>query len=355
MYASQLPQRAEPPFWLPLLAGLPITLCMVVMALPELGRGHSAAYRALYLCAYVVWIVPLCLIQRHLWRQRAAWWKAVLVLLVLTYVLSLINNAIGLYMAVTWKQVPGYQPAFIFRGLDGCWLALIAFCAIHAVVAYYTELQASQARAESAISHARDAELRALRYQLQPHFLFNTLNAISTLVASGENRDANRMIARLADFLRATLEGNERSHEVALADELALMEAYLDVEKARLGRRLVVRTQVGPDVLGAMVPYLLLQPLVENAIRHGIAQRTAPGRLDLTVSRQSGRLRMDVANDGSTDETLDVAHRSPAIGLSNVRKRLENLYPNDHAIDAGPRPDGGYAVHIDVPYREATV
>lgn len=353
MYASHLPPRAEPPFWLPLLAGLPITLCMVVMALPELGRGHSAAYRALYLGAYVVWIVPLCLIQRRLWRQRVTWWKAALVLLALTYLLSLINNAIALYMAVAWKQVPSYQPAFIFRGLDGCWLALIAFCAIHAVVAYYTELQVSQARAESAISLARDAELRALRYQLQPHFLFNTLNAISTLVASGENRDANRMIARLADFLRATLEGNERSHEVALADELALMEAYLDVEKARLGRRLVIRTQVGPDVLGAMVPYLLLQPLVENAIRHGIAQRTEPGRLELTVSREAGRLRMDVANDGSTDETVDGAHRSSAIGLSNVRKRLENLYPDDHAIDAGHRPDGGYAVHIDIPYREA--
>lgn len=352
MYASHLPHRAaEPPIWLPFLAGLPITLCMIVMALPELGRGHSAAYRALYLAAYVVWTVPLSLFQRHLWRRRVAWWKAALILLLVTYVLSLINNAIALSMAVAWKQVPSYQPAFIFRGLDGCWLALISFCAIHAVVAYYTALQASQARVESALSHARDAELRALRYQLQPHFLFNTLNAISTLVASGQNRDANRMIARLADFLRATLHGGE-THEVALADELALMEAYLDVEKARLGHRLVVRTQVGPDVLGARVPYLLLQPLVENAIRHGIAQRALPGRLELAVLRQSGRLHLEVANDGGHAEPIAAPGRSTAIGLGNVRKRLENLYPGDHSIRAGHRPDGGYLVQIDLPYQE---
>lgn len=344
----------SPPLWLPILAGLPITFCMVVMALPDLGRAHSAAYRALYLAAYVIWSLPLTLLQRKLWRRRVSWWKAAIILLAVTYVLSLINNAIALFMAVGWGQVPAYRLRMIFSGLDGCWLALIAFCAIHAVVAYYTELRYSQERAERAISHARDAELRALRYQLHPHFLFNTLNAISALVASQRNREANRMIARLGDFLRATLESSA-AHEVALADELALTEAYLDVEKARLGERLRVRLHLGPDLMGALVPYLLLQPLVENAIRHGIAPRTEPGWLDIQAFRKDGWLCLRVINEGCRPEDSEksgTAGHSSAIGLRNVRARLENLYPDSHRFESKAGEDGCYTVIIDIPFRE---
>ena len=345
----------SPPLWLPILAGLPITLCMVVMALPDLGRAHSAAYRALYLAAYVVWSLPLTLLQRRLWRQRVSWWKAAAILLVVTYLLSLINNAIALYMAVGWGQVPAYRLGMIFSGLDGCWLALIAFCAIHAVVAYYTELRYSQERAERAISHARDAELRALRYQLHPHFLFNTLNAISALVASQRNREANRMIARLGDFLRATLESSA-AHEVSLADELALTEAYLDVERARLGERLRVRLHLGPELMGAQVPHFLLQPLVENAIRHGIAPRTEQGCLDIQAFRNGSWLCLRVANEGcrpqASETSAGTAH-SLAIGLRNVRERLENLYPGGHRFESEAREDGHYTVIIDIPFHEA--
>lgn len=345
---------ASPPLWLPIVAGLPITLCMVVMALPDLGRAHSAAYRALYLAAYVVWSLPLTLLQRRLWRQRVSWWKTATVLLVVTYLLSLINNAIALSMAVGWGQVPAYRLRMIFSGLDGCWLALIAFCAIHAVVAYYTELRYAQERTERALWHARDAELRALRYQLHPHFLFNTLNAISALVAGQRNREANRMIARLGDFLRATLESSV-AHEVALADELALTEAYLDVEKARLGERLRVRLHLGPELMGAMVPYLLLQPLVENAIRHGIAPRNTPGCLDIQASRHGDRLCLRIANEGCRPEdweNSDGASHSLAIGLRNVRERLENLYPGNHRFASEACEDGHYTVTIDIPFRE---
>ncbi len=322
---------------------------MVVMGLPDLGRGHSWAYRALFLGAYVVWSLPLALLQRRLWQRRVPWWKAAPVLLAVTYVLSLVNNAIALHMAVGWGQVPAWRIGMVFSQLDGCWLALIAFCAIHAVVAYYTELRQAQERLSRAVLDVRDAELRALRYQLNPHFLFNSLNAISALVASERNREANRMIARLGDFLRATLEGGS-AHEVALADELALTETYLDVEKARLGNRLVVKLQIGPDVMGAQVPYLLLQPLVENAIRHGIAMRHAPGRLDLQVFREQDRLCLVLANEGQAG-AAEAVHPS-AVGLRNVRERLANLYPGDHGFDTEAREDGGYVVRIAIPFRE---
>jgi two-component system sensor histidine kinase AlgZ len=345
---------STPSFWLPVLAGLPITLCMVVMGLPDIGNGHSAAFRALYTGAYIVWVIPLSVIQRRMWRTRVAWWKAALVLLGITYAMSVLNNAIALHMAVGWHLVPSYQPMMLLRGLDGCWLALIAYCAIHAVVAYYTELRQAQERTAQAISHARDAELRALRYQLNPHFLFNTLNAISALVAKQQNREANRMIARLGDFLRATLD-SDGAHEVTLAEELSLTETYLDVEKARLGDRLVIRLQVGPEVMSAMVPYLLLQPLVENAIRHGISMRREPGKLELGAHRQGDMLSLCVTNEGQpATERIDQPGTSLTVGLNNVRARLATLYPGAHQLRTKAGEDGGFLVAIDIPFREKT-
>lgn len=348
-------RRAEPPFWVPLLAGLPIGLCMVVLALPALGNSHAMAYRTLYLAAYLIWCIPLTAIQRALWRHRTPGWIFVLVLLSVTYVLSVANNALGAAMAVAagWESSSSFEWTEMFGGIDDCWLALIAFCAIHAVVAYYAELKHEQLRRAEAVSLARDAELRALRYQLHPHFLFNALNAISSLVANGRNREARHMIARLGDFLRATLDGTE-SHEVALADEIALTETYLAIEKARLGDRLQLKWNVGPDVLAVSVPYLLLQPLVENAIRHGIALRSQPGKLDIGLSRHGNRLHVRVRNDGMPLATTpaDDAQRPSLLGLRNVSERLAKLYPGEHAMTTHVDDDGSYQVDIELPFRE---
>lgn len=350
-------RRAEPPFWLPLLAGLPIGLCMVILALPALGNSHAMAYRVLYLAAYLIWCIPLTAIQRALWRRRTAAWVFVLVLLAATYVLSLANNALGMAMAVAtgWESSSSFAWADMFGGIDDCWLALIAFCAIHAVVAYYAELKHEQVRRAEAMSLARDAELRALRYQLHPHFLFNALNAISSLVANGRHGDARHMIARLGDFLRATLDGTD-SHEVALADEIALTETYLAIEKARLGDRLQLKWNVGPDVLAVSVPYLLLQPLVENAIRHGIALRSQPGKLDIVLSRHGDRLRVQVRNDGVPSPELpgNETQRPSMLGLRNVSERLAKLYPGEHAMATRADDDGSYQVDIELPFREST-
>lgn len=353
--AVDVEARAAPPFWLPLLAGLPISLCLIVMALPVLGHGHATAYRALYLLAYLAWTIPLTAVQRALWRRRTPWWAMALALLMTTYAMSLANNVLGVAMAVAagWGMSPDFEWSRIFRGLEGCWLALIAFCAIHAVVAYYAELKQEQARRQQAVSLARDAELRALRYQLRPHFLFNTLNAISALVADGRNREARHMIARLGDFLRATLDGAE-DHEVALADEIALTESYLEIEKARLGERLSLKWHIGPDLLRARVPYLLLQPLVENAIHHGIAQRSEPGRLEIHLSREGDQLQLRLGNDmaAPTGSSAGTAQRAGAVGLRNISERLAKLYPGAHAFHAGSREDGGFEVRLRLPFHE---
>jgi LytS/YehU family sensor histidine kinase len=153
------------------------------------------------------------------------------------------------------------------------------------------------------------------------------------------------MLACLSDFLRATLAHDGR-HEHSLAEELALLDAYLDIEKARLGERLRLTMKVGPDVLDSVVPYLMLQPLVENAIRHGIAPLAAPGCLDVFVARAGARLRVDVRNDGRPP-----AQAGRGIGLANVRDRLRHLYGDEQQVDAGWHADGRFAVRIALPLR----
>ncbi|WP_430392244.1 sensor histidine kinase [Dyella sp. 20L07] len=345
-------QPAGLPLRVSLLTSLPIALCMGVMALPELGHAYAGAYRAFYASCYLFWIVPLSLIQRAMWRRGVPARLSISVLLLATYIPSVINNAVAQAAAVHWKLVPGYEFRRIFAGLDGCWLALIAFCAIHSLLHHYDALQHARRREAEASALAREAELRALQYQLNPHFLFNTLNSISALVADGHGSDATRMIARLGDLLRATLERSD-TREVTVAEELSLTEHYLDIEKARLGHRLQVNMRVGPGVLQALMPPLLLQPLVENAIRHGIAPRTEGGVVSLHLEREQDLLTIDLRNDGVLPSEGDRPQRSTAIGLSNVRQRLMTLYPDNHALDVTVSPDGGCVVRIRLPFRLA--
>eukprot|EP01034_Spumella_vulgaris_P042529 gene42529-52743_t len=180
-----------------------------------------------------------------MWRREWPWLRMALMLLASSYVMSILNAVLGQRLAISLGQETGYRWTDIARGLDGCWLALIAFCAAHAVAGYYLSLQRLHLHLAQAQGAARDAELRALRLQVNPHFLFNSLNAISALVSAQSNREANRMLGCLADFLRTTLAHDGR-HEHSLADELALLDAYLAVEKARLGERLCLTTKAAP-------------------------------------------------------------------------------------------------------------
>lgn len=326
------------------LAGLPLLGCMLVMGLPSLADAQSLVFRLFYTLAYLAWIVPLGWLQRWLWRRGAGWWTMAAVLLPVSYAMSVFNAFIALRYLASEQMRSHFRWIWIFTGLDGCWLALIAFCGIQAMVLHRMALRAEGERLRRAAQAARDAELRALRYQLQPHFLFNTLNAISSLVSDDRKRDATRMIARLGDFLRTTLE-ETRGHEVTVADELAFTSAYLDIEKARLGERLLVDVHTGPGVLDALVPCLLLQPLVENAIRHGIAPRSVGGRVAIAVERDADVLRITVEND------VPHGHRpgDHGVGLANVRARLAALYPDAHRCDAAA--DGAlWRVTVTLPW-----
>jgi two-component system, LytTR family, sensor histidine kinase AlgZ len=341
------------PLRVSLLAALPIALCMGVMALPELGHAYAGAYRTFYAACFLCWVVPLSLLQRELWRRGVPARFSVPLLLLATYLPSVINNALGQAAAVHWQLVPHFEIRRAFAGLDGCWLALIAFCATHALLQHYDALQLARRREAEAVALAREAQLRALQYQLNPHFLFNTLNSISSLVAGGEGEAANHMIARLGDLLRATLERSDQ-REVTLAEELSLTEHYLDIEKARLGSRLQVVQRLGAGLLQARLPPLLLQPLVENAIRHGIALRPDGGVLQLDISREHETLLIALRNDGMPKAMQDRPEPSTAIGLANVKQRLAALYRADHQVGFAVDDDGACTVHLRLPLQLGT-
>ena len=229
---------------------------------------------------------------------------------------------------------------------------LLVFTAIvvvaHAIDLYnrYRERERRTLQLETQLTRA---QLEALKNQLHPHFLFNTLNTISALL----HRDveaADRVVSRLGDLLRLSLQGGEQ--EVTLGQELSFLQHYLDIQHTRFQDRLVFAQHVAPETLEALVPSLILQPLVENAVRHGIEPRSTPGLITITAERENGRLTLEVKDNGPGIEQVKTAGCA-GIGLSNTRARLEQLYGTDHSFSLDNLPEGGVRVRMEFPFRPA--
>jgi sensor histidine kinase YesM len=207
------------------------------------------------------------------------------------------------------------------------------------------ELQASQLQAQLV-----QAQLQVLKMQLHPHFLFNTLHAISALMHQ-DVEVADRMIARLGELLRATLE-NAHRQEVPLRQELEFVQPYLEIEQARLGPRLRVQVAVEAAALDSLVPNLILQPLVENAIRHGIAPRAEPGSLEISAQRDNGMLKLRVRDDGPGIRPTASPEPPTGLGLANTRARLRQLYGPAHHLELANAAEGGLEVLVTIPFHE---
>jgi len=225
----------------------------------------------------------------------------------------------------------------IYWGVLGAALAL----------GYYRKYREGERRAIELRGQLAQAQLQALKMQLQPHFLFNTLNAIAALVRKNENKAATDMLAGLSDLLRLTLE-SAGAQEVPLKQEIDFLERYLEIERIRFADRLQVRMQIAPETLEARVPNLILQPLVENAIRHGIAPRSTPGLIEISAERENGKLRLQVKDSG-TGMPPDQLHRR-GVGLSNTLARLERLYGANQSLAFNNAPTGGAVVTLEMPF-----
>jgi signal transduction histidine kinase len=214
---------------------------------------------------------------------------------------------------------------------------------------YYSRYRKGELKTAQLESMLAQAQLQSLKMQLHPHFLFNTLHSISALLHS-DVEAARRMIVRLGDFLRLTLE-NAGTQEVTLQQEMEFLKGYLDIEQVRFQDRLTVKVEVEPLALDVKVPNLILQPIVENAIRHGIAPRSTPGLIEINVKRENGMLRIEVRDNGPG---LPVNHSSiklfkGGVGLANTRARLDQLYGAAHRFELENNPAGGLTVTLEVP------
>jgi signal transduction histidine kinase len=192
-----------------------------------------------------------------------------------------------------------------------------------------------------------EARLLALKSQLQPHFLFNTLNSIAVLIGD-DPAAARHMLQLLCGLLRKVLD-SDGNREVTLREELDFIACYLEIEQIRFADRLSYQVDAGPDVMQARVPSLVLQPLVENAIRHGVARRARPGRIVISARAEGGMLRLAVTDNGAGLGP----HVKWGIGLSNTRARLEQMFGAGYAFDIGDNPGGGAAVSLEIPLQEA--
>jgi signal transduction histidine kinase len=335
------------------------TLLGCVFALPDLSAGTD--WRRALLPPLTLWwswglVTPLILwvdrqipVSRKQLARRvlAHLLPSLLVTCVYAYVLGAVRAAFGI---IAWSSWPGLlvvslKGLFLWNWLI-YWLILGAWQAYH----YYDHYVAAELRLERLERNFSEARLNALRMQLDPHFLFNALNTISSQVER-DPKLARSMIEHLGDLLRLSLESKDRQ-EVPLAEEMAFLEHYLAIQKIRFGDHLRIETQISPEVKYASVPSLFVQPLVENAIRHGISRRASGGTVIVSAQRDGNRLDVRVLDDGVGLPAGWTLESSGGVGLSVTRQRVAGLYPEGETCFAvNRRAGGGTEVEISLPLR----
>jgi sensor histidine kinase YesM len=237
-----------------------------------------------------------------------------------------------------------------FNNFDWEMMTYWAIVGLSHALRYHNEAQDRALRASQLETHLVESQLQALQRQLQPHFLFNTLNTISALMHRDINA-ADDMIAKLSDLLRISLH-NVGVQEVTLKQELDFLSKYLEIEQTRFRDRLTVVFDVQPDTLDALVPNLVLQPLVENSIKHGIGPRPTPGRIEIRSRRLGSMLELEVKDNGVGLSAARLTDFNRGIGLGNTRSRLQHLYGSSHRFEFRQPPGGGLSVLIAIPLVE---
>src|SRR6516165_6561916 len=230
-------------------------------------------------------------------------------------------------------------------------IASLIVIGAHALL-YYDDFRASELQQSSLKTQLAQAQLRALKMQVHPHFLFNTLHSISFLVLEDPTK-ANSMIARLGDFLRLTVDNSEQQW-VTLKEETEFLRCYLDIEQVRFGDRLTVAFELEPQTLSAQLPHLILQPVVENAIQHAIAPRATRGHINIQAKRLDSLLRVAISDNGPGITSNSNSPAKKCVGLTNVRTRLQQIYGSDFRFELTNGENEGLTVVMEIPFqREA--
>lgn len=344
-----------------------ITATQVVVGMAALGRQLNwASLFFTTAAAWLIWVVatPVILsLSQHFPLKRASDWRNIPLHLAAALVISVARIAWS--AALEWAinpiqdPHPSYRTMFFTMVYMQFHTGLIFYgvtVAIDNIVDSIRRLAGREAEAARLAGELSKAQLDALRRQLEPHFLFNTLNGIAGLVREKRNDAAVEMIAGLSDLLRRVLEDSGRQL-VPLAEEVSFLESYIELQAMRFGDRLKVTVDIPLELYGALVPQLLLQPLVENAIVHGIGKLTEGGEIRVTARESEGVLSMCLYNDGpglyADDRALADGVERTGVGLSNTRGRLVTLYGAESSIQLRNGDEAGVETIVKVPYRTA--
>jgi two-component system, LytTR family, sensor kinase len=338
-----------PSFWLLQVCGWGGFYLLVLAALlssyklPELIRSNTIWF----LCMFATTLL-LRLFCRSLMARSLSW----IALEIWAFVCSFFAGAVAALISEVLMTYPIDWKDCVETWLQST-MVLFLWCSLYFSIKQWQRSARERERLLRAESEAREARLSALRYQLNPHFLFNSLNAVSTLVLEGNAPAATRMLAQIADLLRTTLD-SQSMPETPFSYEIAFTEQYLAIEQTRLGDRLRVAMDISPDTLDALVPSMLLQPLVENAVRHGVAPLVDGGTVRILSKLQGSQLHVTVANSGIPGPPQPQNHAAAnGIGLKNTAERLKTLYGAAHTFVLEWPETGGCQVTIELPYRKA--
>jgi two-component system LytT family sensor kinase len=301
-------------------------------------------------------LTPLMLwLSRRFRIERNTWYRSLLIHIFFGTLIGFTMVAIHDLIYTAYFATPD-RPFSILRmvrlaysffdyGMMTYWVILL----VNNGLDYYNRYREGELRSSQLEAMLAQAQLQALKMQLQPHFLFNTLHSISALLYKDVDA-ADKMIARLGDFLRITLE-NSGNQEVSLQEEIEFLKCYLEIERIRFQDRLKVQMDIEPQVLQARLPNLILQPLVENAIKHGISAHAGPGRIKIHASRHDGLLKIEVTDNGPGLQERAGGSFKEGLGLANTQARLEHLYGGDHRLGMVNAPLGGLTVSLEIPFK----
>ncbi len=295
----------------------------------------------------------LTLLMRYLYR--AIWNSPPATLAVLTfsicYGVALVWRITSNYLYQAWVKPEWVLDSWleVISGVMGSFYVLACWTGLYFGIKLYQQYQQQAQQTLAANAAAHQAQLKMLRYQLNPHFLFNTLNAISTLILDRNNEAANTTVARLSDFLRYTLD-NDPKNRVTLRKELEAIDLYLEIETVRFGDRLEVTKEIEIQAMDALVPSLILQPLVENAIKYAITPREEGGHILVSAKCTANTLSITVADDGpGMKGTRNNGKRSTGVGLRNIRERLQQLYGDQQDFTLASNQPSGLVATLNIP------
>lgn len=299
--------------------------------------------------------VPLRYLYQRVWEVHP-WWLFVIVLaasFVVACLWAVIDNAT--YWEIYQFGYRPMNPLMYFNHALVKLYIILSWSGLYFVIKYYQMLQDEKQKALTAVSMAHQSQLKMLRYQLNPHFLFNTLNAISTLILVEENKSANKMMSRLSDFLRFSLD-NEPIKRITLKREIEVLMLYLDIEKVRFEERLKVTTEISDDAAKALVPSMFLQPIIENSIKYAIARLEQQGVIEINAWVENDTLVVTVADNGpepfDPDTLIKQKDRTRGgVGLSNTQERLKALYGKQYSFNLLANNPTGCLVEIRIPWQ----